>query len=569
LTPFFSILMPAYNEGKHIYQNILETKRVLEGLSGDHEIVVVDDGSRDDTLSEIKRAAREIEGVKYFSYPENRGKGWALKRAFKLSSGDTVFFLDSDLDIHPRQFRALFQVREQTHADVVIGSKRHPLSTLSYPLSRRIISSAYFFLVKLLFGLPIRDTQTGIKLFRREVLENIFPRILVKRHALDLELLVNAHNLGFRIAEAPVVVDYRGRFSRIGPASIWTIFVDTLAIFYRMKILKYYDRPINKCAETPLVSILISFREPGPLLSECLAKIGEMDYGNYEVILLPDEEMTWEGEKVSVVPTGPVGPPRKRDIGSSRAKGDILAFIDDDAYPQEDWLTNGVRRFCDDSIAAVGGPASTPPTDDFRERAGGRVLSCWMVGGVHIYRFIPKMLKEVDDYPTSNLMVRRSAFEAVGGFETPFWPGEDTVLCLKITRQLGKKIVYDPDVQVWHHRRPLFRAHLAQIGRYATHRGYFVKRFPETSRRLNYFLPSLWTLFLIVGWLPLSLFSGGLKLYAGLVLLYLLAACMTGARSLNFKATLVVAAGIVSTHIVYGLNFIKGLLLSKLPEEKR
>ena len=562
-----SVLLPAHNEGKHIYRNLLEIKGVLNRISPRHEIIVVDDGSHDNTFAEIKRAAAEIADIKCLSYPENQGKGWALRRAFQISSGDNIFFLDSDLDIHPRQFDTLLQIQAETNADVVIGSKRHPQSTLHYPRTRRIISAVYFFLVKLMFKLPLRDTQTGIKIFRREVLENVFPRMLIKRYAFDLELLVNAHHQGFKIAEAPVVVDFKCRFAHIPMESIWTMLLDTLAIYYRLNILGYYDRPLKPSLASPMVSIIIVFKDPRPCLEKCLAKIAELDYDNYEVILLPDGPMEHAGAGIRVIPTGPVGPPRKRDIGARESRGDILAFIDDDAYPQADWLTNAMRAFNDDSIAAIGGPASTPSTDDFWERAGGRVLSCWMVGGVHLYRFIPKMIKEVDDYPTSNLIVRKYDFDAVGGFDTPFWPGEDTVLCVKITKELGKKIVYDPDVQVWHHRRPLFHAHWRQVANYGAHRGYFVKKFPQTSRRFNYFLPSLWTLFLLGGWIPLFFIPSGLKVYAGMVVLYCLAVTLTSLRGAAFKMAAVVAAGIVSTHVVYGLNFIKGLLKKRLAEE--
>jgi len=100
--------------------------------------------------------------------------------------------------------------------------------------------------------------------------------------------------------------------------------------------------------------------------------------------------MEEEGEGITIIPTGPVGPPRKRDIGAREAKGDIIAFIDDDAYPQADWLKNAVRNFSDDTVAAVGGPASNAPSDNFRQKAGGDVLSGWMVGGVHLYRMLPK-----------------------------------------------------------------------------------------------------------------------------------------------------------------------------------
>jgi GT2 family glycosyltransferase len=334
-----------------------------------------------------------------------------------------------------------------------------------------------------------------------------------------------------------------------------------------LNIIKMSDKSKTKIEEEPSVSIIIAFQKPGDYLRKSLAAIEKLHYQNYEVILLPDEPMKSTGEGITVIPTGPIGPPMKRDIGAREAKGEIIAFIDDDAYPREDWLKNAVRDFSDDTIAAIGGPASTAPSDDFWQKTGGDVLSGWMVGGVHLYRMLPKERREVDDYPTCNLLVRRSTFEEVGGFDSPYWPGEDTILCWKLTHQAKKKIIYDPDVQVFHHRRPLFRKHWKQIGNYGLHRGYFVKKFPKTSRRFNYFLPSLWTVFLLLGWLPLLLIPGGIIFYGIIVLLYLLAAVLTGVRSLNFKTTVIVAAGIVSTHIVYGFNFIRGLLVKKLPEE--
>ena len=563
----FSILMPAFNEGRHIYRNLKETGKVLSSLGRPAEIVVVDDGSTDNTLAEIKRAASEIELLKYYSRPVNRGKGWALKKAFELSCGRWIFFLDSDLDIHPRQFQTLLATQVTTGAGIVIGSKRHPASTLRYPFSRRVISAAYFALVKLLFGLPIRDTQTGIKLFHRPVLEKILPRILVKKYAFDLEVLVNAHHQGYRVAEAPVVVEFQGRFGRIGLSSILTILNDTLAVFYRLKFLKYYDRPLIYSGREPLVSILIPFSRPRPRLEQCLEGIKSLNYPSREVILLPDEPMEERGEGIRIIPTGKMLPPVKRDIGWKQCRGEIVAFIDDDAYPEEGWLKNAVRHFGDEKTAAVGGPASTPPGENFWSEAGGIVMSSRLVAGVHIHRYVPKIMKEVDDHPTSNLLVRKSDLEAVEGFDTPFWPGEDTILCFKLTHQLGKKIVYDPDVQVWHHPRPLFRPLWKQVGDYGLHRGYFAKRYPRTSRRLSYFIPSLWTLFLFLGWIPLMFIPGGWWIYLSLVGIYLLAAVLVGAKSLDLSLASAVAAGVISTHVVYGVAFIRGLFSSGLPEE--
>lgn len=237
-----SVLMPAYNEGPRIRANILAVDRMFKALGGPYEIIVVDDGSGDWTFEEAKAAAKGKRHITVKRHEINQGKGWALKEAFRLSSGDWVVFLDSDLDIDPSQIEIFFKLQAQGGADVVIGSKRHPQSKLHYPFKRRVVSSGYFFLIKLLFNLPLRDTQTGLKLFRREVLRTVFPRVLVKRYAFDLELLVLAHHFGFRIDEAPVIVEYRGKFGHIGLRAIFNIWWDTMAVFYRLRWARWYDK---------------------------------------------------------------------------------------------------------------------------------------------------------------------------------------------------------------------------------------------------------------------------------------------------------------------------------------
>jgi glycosyltransferase involved in cell wall biosynthesis len=237
-----SVLMPAYNEGPRLRANILAVDRIFKAMGRPYEIIVVDDGSGDWTFEEAKTAAKGKRHITVKRLEVNQGKGWALKEAFRLSSGDWVVFLDSDLDIDPAQLEVFFRIQHESTADVVIGSKRHPDSKLNYPAKRRIVSAGYFFLVKLLFQMPLRDTQTGLKLFRREVLKAVFPKVLVKRYAFDLELLVLAHHLGFEIAESPVIVEYRGKFGHIGLKAVFNIWWDTMAVFYRLRIKRYYDR---------------------------------------------------------------------------------------------------------------------------------------------------------------------------------------------------------------------------------------------------------------------------------------------------------------------------------------
>jgi glycosyltransferase involved in cell wall biosynthesis len=237
-----SVLMPAYNEGPRIRSNVLAVDRMFKSMKRPYEIVVVDDGSGDWTYEEARAAAKGKRHIQVRRHALNQGKGWALKEAFRLAKGEWIVFLDSDLDIDPSQLELFFKIQRQEGVDVVIGSKRHPDSKLKYPFKRRVVSAGYFFLVKLLFRMPLRDTQTGLKLFRREVLRTVFPKVLVKRYAFDLELLALAHHFGFSIAEAPVIVEYRGKFGHIGLRSVFNIWWDTMAVFYRLKLRRYYDQ---------------------------------------------------------------------------------------------------------------------------------------------------------------------------------------------------------------------------------------------------------------------------------------------------------------------------------------
>jgi len=307
------------------------------------------------------------------------------------------------------------------------------------------------------------------------------------------------------------------------------------------------------------VSIVIPLKAPNRNLDECLKHCLELDYTEYEILVLPDKIAELDYLRVKVIASGAIGPSEKRDLALKYACGEIIAFIDDDAYPARDWLKNAVKYFDDPEVAAVGGPAVTPDNDSFMQKASGYVLSSVMGGGSYTYRYIPGAVREVDDYPTCNLLVRKSIMEKIGGFDNKFWPGEDTILCLEITKKEGKKIIYAPDVLVYHHRRFLFRSHLKQIWSYAVHRGYFVKRFPETSLRLTYFLPSLFVIGLAAGGV-LSFFSGTVRLiYILVIVLYLMAALASGFKTGNPLMAVVVAAGIALTHIYYGIGFGLGL----------
>ena len=566
-----TVLMPAFNEGERIYDNIKETEKVFQEAGCRYELIVIDDGSSDDTYNQSLKAARENSHVQVLKLHENQGKGFALKSGFQKASGDLIIFLDADLDLHPSQIQSLLDVMRKTGADVVTGSKRHADSTLNYPLRRVVLSDFYAILLLLLFRLPLRDTQTGLKIFKAEVLKEIFPKILCKRYAFDVEILANTHHQGYKIVEAPIVLTFRRemKWGRMRWADLYWTGIDTLAIFYRMHLLKFYDRAILPVEEFPMISIIIPTRTMNPHLRETLDQCKELDYPDYEVIVLPDDEFSWSysNPMFRQVPTGPVGPADKRDKGAGDARGSILAFLDDDAYPDREWLRNAARSFGEEVVSAVGGPAVTPESDSVMQKASGAVFSSWMVGGTYSYRYIPKIHLEVKDYPTCNLLVRKNDFEKINGFDTKFWPGEDTILCLKIIRDLKKKIVYDPDVLVYHHRRPLFRSHLQQVKSYALHRGYFAKRFPETSLRFSYFLPTLFVLGASTGWASYWLHPLLFKLYLWIMGFYLVCALLTSIKEFHWKKALAIFGGIISSHAVYGIWFVKGLLTGRLKEE--
>jgi GT2 family glycosyltransferase len=328
------------------------------------------------------------------------------------------------------------------------------------------------------------------------------------------------------------------------------------------------------------VSIIIAVKTWQKNLEECVERCLRLDFPDFEILILPDSDDGTHplSSKMKIIPTGAITPPKKRDMGLVHARGEIIAFLDDDAYPVRGWLKNAVKNFQDEEVAAVGGPAVTPADDDLRQKASGIIYASWLTSGRFVYRYVPRGKRLVDDYPSCNLLVRGSILRKAGGFNTDFWPGEDTKLCLEITKVLGKKIVYDPEVLVYHHRRRLFLPHLKQVANYSLHRGYFVKRHPETSRKFVFFIPSIFVAVLLSG-LILSLFSHFVKIayFFGIVTyltIVLIASIINGLRlhqeeTKPRKAILMgfVFAGTILTHVVYGIYFIKGLFSRKLKEE--
>ena len=307
-----------------------------------------------------------------------------------------------------------------------------------------------------------------------------------------------------------------------------------------------------------LVSIIIPCKEVDNYTRECIENCRQLDYPNFEIILLPDffkEEI----DGVKVITTGSVAPGVKRNIGVKRSNGEFCAFIDNDAYPRSNWLTSALKVLEDPQVGGVGGPGLTPETDDLLQKAGGYVLSSFMAGKLSS-RYRTKSCFESDDIHSCNFVARKTVIEAAGGWNEKYWPGEDTLICLAI-KKLGKKLIESSDVVVYHHRRSLFLPHLKQVSRFAEHRGFFVKKFPENSVKLAYFVPSLLVVSVFVGIL-LSLFF---SIFAYVLLfgvsVYLVASFVaSGLQVKDVKLLLSVWLGIIVTHIIYGSYFLSGLI---------
>ena len=314
------------------------------------------------------------------------------------------------------------------------------------------------------------------------------------------------------------------------------------------------------------ISIIIPLVRINDYFLESYPHLLSIDYENYKIIVLPDEPVSEDFSGIKIIPTGKVSPAIKRDIGAEKAKGEFLFFLDDDSYPEKDWISKALTYFKDLSIAAIGGPAITPPNDSFLQKVSGAVFLTKVGGGIPERYYSKGKTKEIDDWPSVNLIVRKSIFMKIGGFKSEYWPGEDTKLCLEIIKE-GGKILYAPDVIVWHHRRSGLFRHLKQIGNYGLHRGFFAKRYPETSFKLLYFIPSFFVLYLCLLIVFLFFFSGlayylafGFVLYTG-ALIY--AFFDINGKVKNFKISLVSIYYIFLTHIWYGIRFFYGFVFVK------
>lgn len=251
-----SFVIPAYNEEECIEETLGAIDTIIAHKKLPYEIVVVDDGSQDNTLAKAKRYAGKNGHVKVVSYVNNAGKGFAVKTGFMNSNGNIVVFADSDMEIDLNVISEYIDALK--YGDIVIASKRHSDSQVKVPLSRRILSEGFNGLVRLLTGVPLKDTQSGLKAMKKSAFVNIFPRLAVKRYAFDVELLAVANLYGLKVVEMPVNIKLAAKFK---PREMWHMFIDLLGIAYRLRVIHWYQRPLaEKNGFQNMISFILNER---------------------------------------------------------------------------------------------------------------------------------------------------------------------------------------------------------------------------------------------------------------------------------------------------------------------
>ncbi|PIN94833.1 hypothetical protein COU61_00225 [Candidatus Pacearchaeota archaeon CG10_big_fil_rev_8_21_14_0_10_35_13] len=315
---------------------------------------------------------------------------------------------------------------------------------------------------------------------------------------------------------------------------------------------------MNKGA--PKFSIIIPTREVNHFIREAIPHHLNQDYKDFEIIIVTEVDEKEIFEKTRYIKVGKVPPSEKRNLGVRESRGEIIAFIDDDAYPEKKWLENADKTFEDESIVGIGGPGILPEKSTFFQKVSNKVyaLSSRFTG----IRYEKGKKREINDWPTCNFLVRKKDFLKAGGFNSKYWGGEDTQVCYSLIKS-GKRIVYDPEVIVHHHTRKTLRNHLKQTLFWGMWRGFFMRLYPKNSIKPIFFMPALFVLGLLFGGV-LSIISKTIRsIYLAILGLYLIFLVITGIRTKSIKLFLPVIIVTFLTQVTYGIGLLKGVILGE------
>jgi glycosyltransferase involved in cell wall biosynthesis len=529
MRPLVTVVVPVFNGGPEIVDNVSVIRRSIEdGLPGERiDIVVVSDGSIDGTAERLLEAASGG-GLRVIHYDRNLGKGYAVKLGALAAKGDWVALVDADLDLDPGAIPGYVEIARRERLDFAIGSKRHPDSVVHYPRSRRVASWCYQQLNRALFRLDVRDTQVGLKVFRREVAEEVVPLLLVKQFAFDLELLAVARALGFRrMRELPVRLDYRFTGSGVGSSAVARALWDTAAVFYRLRLLGTYRRKqrLIAGATRSQARLLVSVVGAGDV---------DVDYPDVEVVRLDSV---------------------------SGARGDLIAVVADGARPARNWLSAVVPYFAGGDVACVVVPELTPLTASLPERVAGAVRESRLGSGSRRSRYFPGNIREIVDQPVGTFVVRRSDYLSAVDREI----GHDRLVAWLAGR--GRRTIYTPESMVTGPPPPLVGPHVRATARHAASRGAAARASRGASLSPGTALSLAPAALACVG---LGLLGSdeaasrraGLGMVASYAFAVAASAAVAGRRFRSPLVGVLVAPALVLTHAAYATGFVRGLARS-------
>ena len=533
-----SVVVPVYNLAGSIAQNVEVIRdRVAAGADGPVEVIVVSDGSIDHTDEVVLQ--RQLRDVRLLHYDRNLGKGYAVKVGALESRGRWVAYCDADLDLDPAAIPTYVAVAERDGLDFAIGSKRHPDSRVSYPGSRRVASWLFQQLVRLLFRLDVRDTQVGLKVFRREIAEQVMPLLLVKSYAFDIELLAVARAFGFaRVRELPITLEYQFIGSGVKPAAILVALTDTLAIFYRLRVLKTYQR------KRALVGAFGWTRPEDHKPHVTLIGAQESQFRGLD----------WPNADFLYGTT-----PAERRLAAANAEGELLAYVEPGGTPSGNFVSACAPFFVRPEIAAVVVSKVAPAEGASRARAAAAIRESRLGGGSQYYRFMPGNIRYVDDFPAASHVVRRDALLALPSNIEP----ESIPAALAAH---GGRVLYTPEAFVTAAAEPLFRPHLKGAVAYGRARGAALTQRGFAALRPSTVIAVGLAAFILLGWLPVLAGLDWLTPWLVVVVLYLFAVALQSiSAALQHRSTRVgflVAGGLVLTHLAYLGALVRGAVSS-------
>jgi dolichol-phosphate mannosyltransferase len=239
-----SLVVPVYNQETKISIFLKRLKEALNSTLLNYELIVINDGSSDNTLEILREEEKLDNSIRIISYSQNKGKGYAVKKGIMHALGDIILFIDGDLEVSPVSIQTYIE-KVQNH-DLVIASKSHPLSKVNAPVSRKFLSRVFNLYVRFMTGVKLKDTQSGLKAGDGDALRRIFTLIHTNRYAFDVELLAIANALKMTVEELPIEITLT---HMLGLNDIAKMFIDVIAISYKMRISLWYRKQLRQQEE--------------------------------------------------------------------------------------------------------------------------------------------------------------------------------------------------------------------------------------------------------------------------------------------------------------------------------